>query len=165
VAGETFLLLEQSDLDRISTAVSEYGASYQYKGVADQETLLTVAMQSAAKQCIGLKPYSPCHVRGAISTASEWALRWKRRGRVNAGWNNLADIPADSTLAEGYEIDIMTNATSTAVKRTLTSTSTSVTYTVAQQTSDFGAATTDVTITAYQLGPLGRGFGKKETMP
>jgi len=164
-AGETFVLLREADITRISTAVSEYGSTYQYKGVGSGETVLTVPMQGLAKQCAGLKPYSPVHVVGQASTAGDWAFSWKRRGRVNAGWNSLSDIPADSTLAESYEIDVMTNTTSTAIKRTLGSTSTSVIYTVAQQTSDFGGSATAVTINVYQLGPLGRGFGKKETLP
>jgi len=164
-ASETFILLTQAALSRISTAVGEYGATYYYKGVGNSETVATVPQYALAKQCVGLKPFSPCHVRGLRGSTDQWTFEWKRRGRVNAGWNSLADIPADSTLGESYEIDIMADSTSTSVVRTLASTSTSVVYTAAQQSSDFGGAATAVTVQVYQLGPLGRGFGKKETMP
>jgi hypothetical protein len=163
-AGESFVLLTEAALTRISTAVSEYAATYYYRGVDSQETVTTVPTVTLTKQCVGLKPYSPCHIHGERGSTDQWTIEYKRRGRVNAGWNSLADIPADSTLAESYEIDIMADSTSTSVKRTLASTSTSVVYTATQQTSDFGAPATAVTVNVYQLGPLGRGFGKKETL-
>lgn len=164
-AAETFVLLTESALSRISTAVGEFNATYYYKGVGNSETVATVPQYTLTKQCVGLKPFSPCHVRGVKGSTDQWTFEWKRRGRVNAGWNSLADIPADSTLGESYEVDIMADSTSTSVVRTLASTSTSVVYTAAQQSSDFGGSATAVTVNVYQLGPLGRGFGKKESMP
>ncbi len=59
-------------------------------------------------------------------------------------------------------IDILDGTT---VKRTLTSTTTSVTYAEADQITDFGSAPqTSLTFAVYQIGALGRGDGRTETV-
>ena len=71
---------------------------------------------------------------------------------------------ADALLgetSESYSIDIMSGAT---VKRTLTSSTPAVTYTAAQQTADFGAAQTTLTVNIYQVsGAVGRGLVAAKT--
>ena len=92
-------------------------------------------------------------------------IRWTRRSRALAAdsWN-AAEVPL-AEEAEAYEIEILDGAI---VKRTLSTTTTSVTYTAAQQTADWGALlgpgdTLDVRI--YQFSALvGRGPPKFVTL-
>jgi hypothetical protein len=63
-------------------------------------------------------------------------IRWTRRSRalVADAWEQV-EVPLAEDL-ESYDVQILDGA---AVKRTLTSTTTSVLYTAAQQTADWGA--------------------------
>ncbi|RAH95900.1 hypothetical protein DLJ53_33880 [Acuticoccus sediminis] len=88
---------------------------------------------------LGLRPFSVCQVEQPWRTArtpGDLTIRWTRRSRALAAdsWTGV-DVPlAEET--ERYEIEIRDGA---AVKRTLTTASTSVVYSAAQQTADWGA--------------------------
>jgi hypothetical protein len=63
---------------------------------------------------------------------------------------------------ESYEIDVFDGAD---LVRTLSATSPSVTYTLADQTTDFGGQQWSVTIAVYQLSSIfGRGEGRMGTL-
>lgn len=81
-------------------------------------------------------------------------LTWKRRARLNANMRDLSDIPLGEN-GEAYEIDILKGDTPV---RTLTSNVHSVLYSVANQTTDFGAAQALAGFNAYQTGKFGRGY-------
>ena len=62
---------------------------------------------------------------------------------------------------ESYEVDIMSGST---VKRTLTATSSNVTYSAADQTTDFGSPPSSLTVRVHQLSEIfGRGTRKEVT--
>jgi hypothetical protein len=109
----------------------------------------------------GLVPLKPVHVAQPWRTArspGDLILRWTRRSRalVADAWEQV-EVPLAEDL-ESYDIQILDGAV---VKRTLTSTTTSVLYTVAQQTADWGAPLAPgqtLAIRIYQLSNrLGRG--------
>jgi hypothetical protein len=101
----------------------------------------------------GLVPFSPVHVEQPWRTArspGDLTIRWTRRSRalVADAWEQV-EVPLaegergpgpqwghESPANESYEVQILDGAV---VKRTLTSTTTSVLYTAAQQTADWGA--------------------------
>lgn len=78
-------------------------------------------------------------------------LSWHRRPRKDADWG-LGAVPLD-TAVESYEVDIHDGPT---VKRTLTSSTDSVTYSAANQVTDFGANQALVSFKVYQIGDDGR---------
>jgi hypothetical protein len=109
----------------------------------------------------GLVPFSPVHVAQPWRTArspGDLTLRWTRRSRalVADAWEQV-EVPLAEDL-ESYDVQILDGAV---VKRTLTSSTTSVLYTSAQQTADWGAPlgpSQTLTIRIYQLSNrLGRG--------
>ena len=117
---------------------------------------------------VGLRPFSVGHVEQPWRTAREpgdLVIRWTRRSRALAAdsWN-APEVPL-AEESEAYEVEILDGAT---VQRTLSTTTTSVTYTAAQQIADWGALlgpgdTLDVRI--YQLSALvGRGAPKSVTL-
>ena len=109
----------------------------------------------------GLVPFAPVHVAQPWRTArspGDLTIRWTRRSRalVADAWEQV-EVPLAEDL-ESYDVQILDGA---AVKRTLTSSTTSVLYTAAQQTADWGALLgpgQTPAIRIYQLSNrLGRG--------
>ena len=109
----------------------------------------------------GLVPFAPVHVAQpwrAARSPGDLTIRWTRRSRalVADAWEQV-EVPLAEDL-ESYDVQILDGA---AVKRTLTSSTTSVLYTVAQQTADWGAPLgpgQTLAIRIYQLSNrLGRG--------
>ncbi len=109
----------------------------------------------------GLVPFAPVHTGQPWRTArspGDLTIRWTRRSRalVADAWEQV-EVPLAEDL-ESYDVQILDGA---AVKRTLTSTTTSVLYTAAQQTADWGAPLgpgQTLAIRIYQLSNrLGRG--------
>ena len=109
----------------------------------------------------GLMPFAPVHVAQPWRTArspGDLAIRWTRRSRalVADAWEQV-EVPLAEDL-ESYDVQILDGAV---VKRTLSSSTTSVLYTAAQQTADWGAPLSPgqtLAIRIYQLSNrLGRG--------
>ena len=109
----------------------------------------------------GLVPFAPVHVAQPWRTArspGDLTIRWTRRSRalVADAWEQV-EVP----LAEDFESYDVQNLDGATVKRTLTSSTTSVLYTAAQQTADWGAplgSGQTLAIRIYQLSNrLGRG--------
>ena len=109
----------------------------------------------------GLVPFAPVHVVQpwrAARSPGDLTIRWTRRSRalVADAWEQV-EVPLAEDQ-ESYDVQILDGAV---VKRTLTSTTTSVLYTVAQQTADWGAPFgpgQTLAIRIYQLSNrLGRG--------
>ncbi len=116
----------------------------------------------------GLRPFSVAHVEQPWRTArspGDLTIRWTRRSRSLAAdtWG-AGDVPLAED-SEAYEVEIRDGST---VKRTLTTTTTSVLYTAAQQTADWGAPLgpgQSLAIRIYQLSALiGRGAGRSVTL-
>ncbi|WP_128513664.1 baseplate multidomain protein megatron [Tabrizicola thermarum] len=116
----------------------------------------------------GLVPFAPVHVEQPWRTArspGDLTIRWTRRSRtlVADSWEQV-EVPLAEDL-ESYDVQILDGA---AVKRTLTSTTTSVLYTAAQQSADWGtplAPGQTLSIRIYQLSNrLGRGTPAAVTM-
>lgn len=109
----------------------------------------------------GLVPFAPVHVAQPWRTArnpGDLTIRWIRRSRalVADAWEQV-EVPLGEDM-ESYDLQILDGAS---VKRTLTSSATSVLYTAAQQTADWGAPLAlgqTLAIRIYQLSNrLGRG--------
>jgi hypothetical protein len=116
----------------------------------------------------GLRPFSVAHVEQPWRrprTPGDLTIRWTRRSRALAADSWVAvEVPLIEEV-EAYEVEILDGAT---VKRVLSATTTSVIYTAAQQTTDWGGLlapgdTLDIRI--FQLSALiGRGAAKTVTL-
>ena len=85
---------------------------------------------------------------------------WIRRTRIGGDSWGITDVPLGEEQ-EAYEVDIMSGNT---VKRTLTSTAPTLTYSAADQTTDFGSPPSSLTIRVHQLSEIfGRGTPKEVT--
>jgi hypothetical protein len=128
----------------------------------------TYVAQSFTPDGIGLRPFSAAHVEQPWRKArspGDLTIRWTRRSRALAAdsWGGL-EVPMAEEL-EAYEVEILDGA---AVKRVLSTATTSVVYTADQQTADWSAPlapgdTLDIRI--FQLSALvGRGAPKTVTL-
>lgn len=112
-------------------------------------------------QAVGKKPYAPVQIYGFRDGDGALTITWKRRTRHTGEWRDNANVPLNEE-SESYEIDIMNGST---VLRTLTATSETVNYTVAQQTTDFGSTQSSIEINIYQISALvGRGYAGNATI-
>ena len=85
-------------------------------------------------------------------------MSWKRRTRIGGDDWEQSEVPLGET-SETYDVEIYDTA-GTTLKRTATVTSSSMTYTAAQQASDFGTAQWNFTARVYQRSDsFGRGPG------
>ena len=116
----------------------------------------------------GLVPFAPVHAEQPWRTArspGDLTIRWTRRSRalVADAWEQV-EVPLAEDL-ESYDVQILDGA---AVKRTLTSTTTSILYAAAQQTADWGAPLgpgQTLAIRIFQLpNRLGRGTPASATL-
>lgn len=138
-----------------SMGLSEVGTALSFKAItAGRTTGFPVHLTPYTGA--SLKPYAPCQLE-AVQSGSDWVLGWVRRTRVGGAWTSGTTIPL-SELSELYEVEVMDGAT---VKRSFTGlASPTVTYTAAQQTTDWGAALTSPPVfRVYQISAaVGRGF-------
>jgi hypothetical protein len=99
-------------------------------------------------------PLAPVHLRGARRADGSIALRWVRRGRIDADDWQAADIAADEA-EERYRLAILRGG---AVVRTVEVPLPGWIYSAVDELADFGAARTAMTIEICQMGrvvPLG----------
>ena len=154
-ARERFILLTVAGTLRPNEGVSAIGVARNYKAASIGSRLVNTAPSSFRNNAVGLKPLSPVHFSGGKQANGDFVIGWTRRTRVGGEWRSYVDAQLGEA-SESYEVDIMSGST---VKRTLTSSTPTVTYTAAMQTADFGGAQSNITVKVYQMSAtVGRGF-------
>jgi hypothetical protein len=152
--GARFVLLDGA-LARIDMTEDEVALAFNWRcGPASRDLGSPNYVQLAHTfRGEGLEPLSPVHIRGT-RTGGDLNLSWIRRTRIGGdSWDSI-DVPLGET-EERYEIDILDGTT---VKRTLSASAPAATYAAAQQTADFGAPQSSVSLRIYQLSATrGRG--------
>lgn len=111
-----------------------------------------------------LRPLTAADPQLTDGGGGDLALAWQRRSRVG-GENDWADgsvaVPLGEA-SEAYQVDIYDGAD---VVRTVASSTPAITYTSAQQTTDFGGGQTSLKIAIYQMSEtVGRGFAFEATL-
>ncbi|MGY6704707.1 baseplate multidomain protein megatron [Roseinatronobacter sp.] len=160
-ANATVVLLDGA-LTPLPVARSELGLPFNYRiGPAElppSEDAYVPAEFTASGA--GLRPFSPVHVEQPYlhgRSIGTYSIRWIRRDRDLAAdsWA-AAEIP-NSESSEAYEVEIMDGED---VLRTLTSSTTSVAYTQAQQVADRGAALGPGDTLRIRIYQLSAAFGR-----
>lgn len=153
-AGDVFIVLDAAALKRVGIEAAEIGATSYYKGITYGDTVdaSTSAEIPHTHAATALKPWAPVHIE-VTGFGGDITIAWQRQDRIKAA---PFQQPAMSEDSESYEIDIMSGST---VKRTLASATKTVTYTSAQQTTDFGGPVSTLEVNVYQLSAVvGRGY-------
>ena len=152
--GDAFVVPEESTLRQIAVSTSELNAARQYKAITTGQLIESVDAVSATYTGERLKPLAPVLFTAAMQPSKNVNLKWQRRDRVARAWASAGNLP-QSEDAESYEIDVVIDG---AVVRTLTSSTTSLTYTSAEVAADTLGLAETATFNLYQISAsLGRG--------
>ena len=157
IAQDFFVMLSAGGLTRLPMQISEIGAARVYRAVTFGTSSVESTAQSFTGQGEALRPFSPVHIHGE-RVAGDLIIEWTRRGRLGQELRSGTDIPL-SEESEAYEIDILIPGASPELAlRTLESSTTSVTYTAADQTTDGFDADDQIMVRVYQMSAtVGRG--------
>ncbi|MEJ2227036.1 MAG: glycoside hydrolase/phage tail family protein [Alphaproteobacteria bacterium] len=163
-AGARFVLLDTS-ITQVDMTADDVGLAFNWKYGPSPYDIGNSAYASKLAYSfdgVGLRPLSPCHVRGVFNGGGDLFIAWLRRTRQGGdGWAQT-EVPLGED-SEAYEVDIMNGAS---VMRTIASSTPAITYTAAQQTSDFGAPQSSYTVRVYQISAsYGRGQYRAATVP
>jgi hypothetical protein len=152
---ENFVLLEASKMRRIAIDTPEVGIENHYKAVTFGQLVTNAATQAFTNTAASLKPYSPVNAH-ATGFGGDITITWTRRGRIYNDWHDGIELPLGEA-SESYSVDIYSGAS---IVRTLTSSTPTVTYTTAQQTTDWGSPQpASLSVRIYQISAIvGRGF-------
>lgn len=158
-AGDMLVLLNDPDLAWVGMETGSIGLAQSYRGITSGRMIDSDSSRSETYEAVNLRPLSPVSLKGHIHPVSlDWTLEWIRRGRVSPDWRNGVDVPVGET-AEAYEIEIYNGPGFDVVKRTLSSSAASVSYTYAHQVADFGSYQSTVYVRVYQISSeVGRGL-------
>jgi len=155
--GDYLILLDATLLDFIASNTSALSVSHLYRGITDGFSIDSDADRSWTYQGINLKPLAPCHLTGQrTALTNDWVISWVRNSRFG-NWLNYVDMQIGEQI-EAYEIEVFDSSYST-LKRTLSASTAEITYTAAQQTTDFSAVQSILYLKIYQLSAtVGRGY-------
>jgi hypothetical protein len=157
VAGETFILLTTSGINRTTTSTGVIGAIRYYKGVTIGTSKDSATPQVLTLTGADLKPYAPASLRATTDGDHNVILTWIRRTRVGGAWlDGIGTVPLSEDV-ESYDLELYNGATLVRTVRGITSPT--YTYTVPQQAADFGNAQSAIKAIVYQnSAAVGRGF-------
>ena len=162
-AGARVVILDR-DLPQLHLTLDQRALPFFYRWGPAGKALSDVSYQGTQRTFagIGLRPLSPVQLRARWpSVAGDIVLSWTRRTRIGGdSWEQI-EVPLGED-SEAYEVDIYDGS---GVVRTLSTSSPEATYTLAQQTADFGGQQWSVSIAVYQLSAsYGRGAGRTATL-
>lgn len=153
-ADEPFVMLSAPGVKLVDVALTAMGSVRYFKVVPNGVAIADVDAASLTLGGRNLRPFAPTALIGTRDDAGNLALSWNRRTRVM-----VADLPVGPVPLgeqdERYEVELWWGS---ALKRTVSTTTTATTYTEAQQTADGVDLFTAVEVRVYQLsGAYGRG--------
>ena len=155
--GEVFVLLDNSGLVFINKDIAALNKDVYYKAVSLRQKLTDVQSSKLNFKSTNIKPLASVDARANRNT-TDTVITWKRVTRLTTSFNTFI-VPQDDT-SELYDVEIYTTSDFTTVKRTFSSLTTpTVTYTSAQQVTDFGSNQTVLYIKIYKFSLIvGRGY-------
>lgn len=151
LAGDRLVALDTNDLSFLQLTLSAIGAPWLYKAVTTGLTLDSAAARQWVYRGVAFKPLSPVLLNGYRSLVTgDWDLTWVRRTRSHVKWISSTPPPLGED-SEQYRVDIYTDSGNGTWKRSISSTTPAITYTSAEQGTDFGGDQTTLYLKIYQL--------------
>jgi len=149
--GDAVVLLDANKLVWLDDDLNQLGSESTFKTVSSGASIESVSRVSTFSWLgENLKPISPVYVNGSRHpTTRDWSLSWIRRTRIGWQWRNGADA-ALGEIYQGYVVNVYTNSSFSEVKRSWTVTTTSTTYSSANQVADFGSNQGTLYLGIYQ---------------
>jgi hypothetical protein len=156
-SGDQFALITTDTVKPVIMQLNNLNNVYTFAGPAIGTSLDAAATQNVTLTGMSKKPLSPILLGATRLTNDDALIHWTRRTRVGGTWATGENGPL-SELYESYQVDIM-DTDHTTVLRTLSSTTPSVLYTIANQIIDFGSQPDSFEVNVYQMSDwVGRGY-------
>lgn len=154
--GEQVVLLRLQGLRYVTIDLPSVGATRYYKGVTRGRALSTADSESFTCDAVSLLPLYPVDIRRTVNAANEIILTWNRRTRLSSAFLATTGVPLGEAT-ESYSVDVVL-ISGGVLKRTITSSAPTITYTAAQQTADGVTGSTAIRFDVYQMSTVvGRG--------
>lgn len=164
VVGERFVALGASGLRYLPLQVADLGRPRYYKAASAGQKLSDVPAITATPAGVALECLSPVNAR-ANRNAADTVITWTRRTRLST--RLVGTLPISAPLGEtteAYEVEIYTAGFAT-LRRTISASTPTCTYTSAQQIADFGSAQSSLAVRIYQISAsVGRGYPLSVTL-
>ncbi len=159
--SDWFVLLDDPDNAFIDLPSSALAETRLYKAVTSRQSVDDSTAQQFTYKGVNLQPLSPVYARGSRNAGS-LTVTWTRRSRLSNSWWSNGVVAPLGEVSENYQVDVMSGAT---VVRTISSSSAAITYTAAQQQTDFGSVQSAITLRIFQLSSaVGRGRALEVTL-
>jgi hypothetical protein len=157
--GDALILLDLNAQQFVAQNLDNIGQTRTYRAVTQGKEIATASDQSFTYRGMNLECLAPCYLNGHRDIGNlNWTLTWTRRGRIGTNWRDYVDVPLGES-SESYEVEIWNDSDYATLKRTITATSPTITYTQAQQITDFGDDAETLFVRVYQLSTnVGRGM-------
>ena len=155
--GDSFALFTVAGTLRVPRTTPQIGVEYSYKGVTAGRNLSTATAEPLTDAGVGLLPFSPFDVRQSVDVGSgDITLTWQRRTRLAVRTTGVLGISIPlGEESEQYTVTLYTDSSFDTVLRTLASvTTTSATYTAAQQSTDAYSAGDPLFVHVQQLSAV-----------
>jgi hypothetical protein len=149
VAGERFVLLDNAVIP-LTFAASNRGQQWNMRATTFGNSLSTGTVLSTTVQGNSLKPLSPVRPSAVRDGGGNITIRWIRRTRGDGALRDAVEIPLNEAN-EQYNVVVYNGAN---VVRSWLATTTSVGYSAADQTADFGSAPASLTLAVAQVSAL-----------
>lgn len=163
-SGDYLVMLDTTTVGFFGLPTNAIGSERIYRAITQGASIDSAASEADIYEANNLKPLSPVDISGSRDSVSlDWTISAERRTRWPVEVFSGAAVPLGES-SEAYEFEIWDSSYST-LKRTLSGTSSSVSYTLAQQTADFGGEQGVIYIKVYQLSDtVGKGFSSIYSM-
>lgn len=153
--GSRFVGLSSFSTQRIAMDSAEIGLQRIYRAVTIGRPLSTGVNYRFTNTGNALECLSPVQVGKGIDGSGNIQIHWTRRARLGGAWVDYSDAPL-AEESESYAVSVYNGAT---LIRTITSTTQTCTYSVTDQTTDFGSPQTTLTVKVWQVSATnGAGF-------
>ena len=159
--GDRFVLLDDGDYSFHGYLVADDGVELRFKAVSVGALTDAGEEQDFTCEIRNLMPWAPVHIEGTRDGSNNLTVTCDRRSRFHVRWQDAVEAPLGEE-SEAYEVDILDAST---VVRTIETTTTSISYTAAEQTTDGLTPGHPVSLIWYPMSAtIGRGFGAAATV-
>lgn len=158
VSGDWLIMLDTTTIEFFGLPSSAWGVERLYRSATYGATLDSAVSEADTYDAKALIPLSPVDLNGSRdNVTNDWTILWQRRTRWPVELLSGSTVPLGET-AESYEIQVWDSGYAV-LKRTLTSTTTSVSYPSAQQVTDFGSGQETLYLKIRQMSAVVGGGG------
>jgi hypothetical protein len=150
--NERVVLLDESTLRFVALDSTDFNVQRMFGAVTAGDTIADVETQFLTYAGENLKPFNPVHLSATSASTGDISLDWDQRTRYQGLWLS-GRAPVQDEATEEWEVAIYDDSSFTTLLNTYTDiASLPYSYTVANQTADYGNPVKTIHYKARQVG-------------